>query len=53
MSRRYSVILLLVLAVGAIAGWAARGFIAVDACLDAGGQWVDRGGYCLGARAGG
>ena len=53
MTRRYIVILLLVLAVGAIVGWTARGFLAVDACLDAGGQWIDRGDYCFGARAGG
>jgi len=31
-------------------GWWARGYSNIDACLDAGGAWEDRGGYCYGAR---
>ena len=36
------------LSAGALAGWHARDFLAVDACLDAGGAWKGRG-YCAGA----
>ena len=34
---------------GLVGGWALRGFMAVDSCLDAGGAWEERGGYCVGA----
>jgi hypothetical protein len=37
-------------ALGALLGWWARGFLAVDACLDVGGRWEQRGGFCDGAR---
>jgi hypothetical protein len=36
--------------VSAWIGWTLRGFIAVDACLDAGGRWQGSGQYCQGAR---
>ena len=37
------------LALSAWLGWWARGFLAVDSCLDAGGRWEYRGGFCEGA----
>jgi hypothetical protein len=36
---------------GAWAGWSAKGFFAVDACLDAGSRWEARGSYCEALRA--
>ncbi|MBY0563577.1 MAG: hypothetical protein K2P58_05245 [Hyphomonadaceae bacterium] len=36
------------LAVGVVAGWYARDFFAVNACLDAGGAWTAPG-VCVGA----
>jgi len=39
---------LLALAAGLIAGWYARDFFAVNACLDAGGSWTNPG-VCIGA----
>lgn len=36
------------LAVGALAGWYMRDFMAVNACLDAGGAWTQPG-VCVGA----
>lgn len=40
----------LALAVGAVLGWYARDFFAVNACLDAGGGWTNPG-VCIGALA--
>lgn len=37
--------------IGGWAGWSARAFLAVDACVDAGGVWEERGSYCYGARS--
>ena len=37
------------LVLGLLGGWWLRGCLAVDSCLDAGGAWEDRGGYCVGA----
>jgi hypothetical protein len=36
------------LALGALLGWYARDFFAVNACLDAGGSWTNPG-VCIGA----
>lgn len=36
------------LIVGVLAGWYARDFMAVNACLDAGGGWI-KPGVCVGA----
>lgn len=36
------------LALGALLGWYARDFFAVNACLDAGGSWANPG-VCIGA----
>jgi len=36
------------LAAGLLAGWFARDFMAVNACLDAGGGWI-KPGVCVGA----
>ena len=49
MTRRIIIAATLAAILGGGAGWAARGFLAVDACLDAGGRWEARGGYCDGA----
>lgn len=38
----------LFLAIGALGGWFARDFFAVNACLDAGGAWTAPG-VCVGA----
>jgi hypothetical protein len=38
----------LALALGAVGGWWFRSAIAVDTCLDMGGQWLAPG-YCKGA----
>jgi hypothetical protein len=38
----------LALVVGLLAGWYARDFFAVNACLDAGGGWTNPG-VCIGA----
>jgi len=42
-----------VLVLGLALGWWLRGFRAVDSCLDAGGRWEQRGGYCEGVPSGG
>lgn len=39
------------IAIALCVGWWARGFMAVDACLDAGGRWEARGGFCDGAHS--
>ena len=42
----------IILAVSALAaGWWLRGQLAIDRCLDNGGRWEKRGGYCEGARS--
>jgi len=38
------------LVAGLVAGWYARDFLAVNACLDAGGSWTNPG-VCIGALA--
>jgi len=50
---RRNILIAALLALSACFGWWARGYLAVDACLDAGGMWVSHGGYCYGARPGG
>lgn len=35
---------------GLLIGWSVRYYLDTDACLDAGGRWEARGGYCFGAR---
>lgn len=39
------------LALGVLLGWFARWYVDTDSCLDAGGKWESRGGYCFGARS--
>jgi hypothetical protein len=39
------------LVAGLLAGWWIRGYSDSDACLDADGQWEQRGDYCYGARS--
>ena len=48
-TRRSAALGAALLILGLIGGWALRGFMAVDSCLDAGGAWEERGGYCAGA----
>jgi hypothetical protein len=40
------------LALGLALGWWLREFWEVDGCLDAGGRWERRGGYCEGGYLG-
>ena len=46
MERKVVGLLAVVGIVAASAAWWGRGWAAVDACLDAGGRWHSRGGYC-------
>jgi len=52
---RKKILLAIMLAgvMGAWAGWSVRAFLAVDACMDAGGAWEGRGSYCYGVRPAG
>jgi hypothetical protein len=49
MAWRIGLIGVPVAALALLAGWWFREQAAIDACLDAGGRWETRGGYCLGA----
>lgn len=53
MRRKILLTAMLAGVMGAWAGWSVRAFWAVDACLDAGGIWEERGSLCYGARAAG
>lgn len=44
------IVALAALASGLVMGWYARDFLAVNACLDAGGSWTNPG-VCIGALA--
>jgi len=46
MNRRIVLIILLALIVGMAAGWAGRGLVANDRCLDRGGAWDGRSDSC-------
>lgn len=48
MKPRVVVIAIVALLVGLGIGWTVRGYLAIDACLDAGGGWQIAGGYCTG-----
>lgn len=50
MKIRTAAFLILVALGAASLGWWFRGFVASDACLDHGGRWEARGGFCEGAR---
>jgi len=49
MAKRAISVILLATAIAGYAGWVLRGHSDIDACLDAGGRWEERGGYCVGA----
>jgi hypothetical protein len=49
MLKRLIPAVLLTAAVSGAAGWWLRGQSDIDACLDAGGRWEERGSYCVGA----
>jgi hypothetical protein len=52
MRRRTAISLFIVVGiVGLWLGWKAGWYMAVDACLDAGGAWEYHGAYCYGTRA--
>ncbi len=53
MKKRSAVVALVFALIGGWVGWSLSQFSAVDACLDAGGRWEDRGSYCFGARPAG
>jgi hypothetical protein len=46
MSRRIILISGIAVVLSAYAGWWAKGFLVIDACLDSGGRWQGNGGYC-------
>jgi hypothetical protein len=48
MKRRLLVVALLAAALGGVAGWEVRSFLAIDSCLDAGGRWEYQGDHCEG-----
>jgi hypothetical protein len=45
---RFALSLFATLALCAAVGWMAKGWLDVDACLDAGGAWQHSGQYCAG-----
>jgi hypothetical protein len=52
MRRRTALILILLVATtGSWLGWKAGWYMAIDACLDAGGAWEYQGAYCYGTHA--
>lgn len=49
MKKRLVSVILLTAVIAGYAGWWLRGQSDIDACLDAGGRWEERGSYCVGA----
>lgn len=48
MKRKWIIVAILAGAFGIWAGWAARSYLVIDSCLDAGGRWAERGDRCEG-----
>ena len=53
MKKRIALTAFISVLVGGWAGWSLSQLSAIDACLDAGGRWEERGSYCFGARPAG